>query len=654
MSPTVLQRSRWGAVGLVIALLTALVATAPAGAHPEGPAHHAPLPEHATTVMRAFFADTLAPQALPAVSSTACVGGDAAGYPCDNVDLEAFVPLAALGGSATEEANDIWGWTDPLTRSEYALVGMTFGTAFVDITDSSAPVYLGELPTHGAFGSPWRDIKTSANHAFIVSEARGHGVQVFDLTQLRGLSGPPVTFGETAHYNKIGSAHNIVVNEDTGFAYAVGVSGKGSCSGGLHMIDISNPTNPRAAGCFSSDGYTHDAQCVVYSGPDPHHQGSEICLNANEDTVTIVDVTNKSNPVQLSRTSYGGSAYTHQGWLTEDQAHFLLDDELDEQDFGHGTRTRIFDVSDLDSPTLVGTSTSSSAAIDHNQYVKGGHSYQANYRSGLRIVDLSDVANGNLSQVGYFDVWPADDAPQFNGAWSTYPYFDSGVVVVSGIEQGLFVVRPNLGGPGGDSPPTVQVTSPGDGTTVRGDVAVAATASDDNGVVSVDFIVDGVSIGVDGDGADGWSVSWDSTLVGDGLYAVSAVATDTASQTGIAAEVAVTVDNVVDATMHVGDLEGSATAAGRSGKWDATVTVTVHDDAEAPVAGATVTGSWGSGATGSCVTDAAGTCSTTVTGLRRNDPAVSFTVTGVTAVGRTHDASADHDPDSSSILIAAP
>ena len=71
------------------------------------------------------------------------------------------------------------------------------------------------------------------------------------------------------------------------------------------MIDISNPLVPGNAGCFSADGYAHDAQCVVYNGPDAAHQGGEICFNANEDTLTIVDVANKAAPVQLSRTGYG-------------------------------------------------------------------------------------------------------------------------------------------------------------------------------------------------------------------------------------------------------------------------------------------------------------------------------------------------------------
>ena len=428
--------------GVAAVLTLSTLAGGPVGAHPEGPAHHNPLPAHATETMRAFAEDQQAATTGTALGPTDCIEGKAGPYPCSNVDLLSYLPLSEIGGTrSNDKANDIWGWTDPLTGKEYAIVGRVFGTSFIDISTPGAPVYLGQLPTHGAFGSSWRDIKVRADHAYIVSEARSHGMQVFDLRRLRNVSNPPVTFTETAHYNKMSTAHNIAINEVSGFAYIVGAGGKNACSGGLHMVNIKTPASPSFAGCFSADGYTHDTQCVMYTGADGRYTGREICFNSNEDTVTIVDVTDKKAPVQLSRTPYAGSAYTHQGWLTEDQRYFLLDDELDEQNFGHGTRTRVFDVGNLRSPGVVSEFTSQSTAIDHNQYVKSGFSYQANYRSGLRILDARTPASG-LTQKGFFDIYPADDAAEFNGAWSNYPYFASGAVVVSGIEQGLFVVKP--------------------------------------------------------------------------------------------------------------------------------------------------------------------------------------------------------------------
>lgn len=312
-----------------------------------------------------------------ALSFTPCVGGEAGPYECENVDLFAFLPLSAMDCGSS---NDIWGWTDPLDGKEYALLGCNNGTAFVDVSDPENPVYLGKLPTHTT-SSSWRDIKVYQNHAFVVSEAGGHGLQSFDLTQLRDVTDPPVIFEETGHLGSFGQAHNLGLNEDSGFAYAIG--GFAQCNAGLIMINVQEPANPTFAGCFGSDGYTHDVQCVNYQGPDPDHAGAEICIASNEDTVTIVDVTNKGAPVQLARKTYLGSAYTHQGWLTEDHRYFLLDDELDELNHGHNTRTRIWDVQDLDNPALIGSFDAPVASTDHNQYIKDGYTYQSKDRKSV-------------------------------------------------------------------------------------------------------------------------------------------------------------------------------------------------------------------------------------------------------------------------------
>jgi choice-of-anchor B domain-containing protein len=450
-----------------VVLLFAAVTT-PVAAHPDETAHHNPLPAHATPAMRAFAEDQQEQSTAGGLGPTLCEGGSAGGFPCSNVDLEAFMPMADIGGTrSNEKANDVWGWTDG--TDEYAIIGRVFGTSFVRITGAGAPLYLGDLPTHGAFGSSWRDVKVFNDHALIVSEASQHGMQVFDLTQLRGRTTSGATFSETAHYNRVASAHNIAVNEASGYAYIIGASGKNGCSGGLHMVDLSNVRNPTFAGCFSADGYTHDTQCVTYTGPSSAYLNREICFSSNEDTLTIVDVTDKRTPVLLSRTPYPGSAYTHQGWLTADHTHFLLDDELDEQRGGHNTRTRIFDVTNLQNPVLRGAfDNPSTAAIDHNQYVRGDRVFQANYRAGLRILDISEISSASLTEVGFFDVYPDGDAAQFNGAWSTYPYFPSGKVVISGIEQGLFVVRPSplaAGDPTWAGPGAGTGTDPGTPTT---------------------------------------------------------------------------------------------------------------------------------------------------------------------------------------------
>jgi choice-of-anchor B domain-containing protein len=377
---------------------------------------------------------------LSAHEYTPCDAGMADIYPCEKIDLARRVHIDHLGGTTSDTGSDIWGWTDPLTGTEYAIITLSFGTSFVDISDPRNPVFLGKLDT-ATSSSIWRDVKTYQNHAYIVSEASGHGMQVFDLTKLRDVQTPPIDFVADYRYTEFGNAHNMVINEDSGFAYAVGTS---TCSSGLHMINLQNPIAPTNAGCFSSDGYTHDAQCVMYIGPDSDYVGQEVCFNSNEDTLTIVDVSNKTTPVQISRTGYSGSQYTHQGWLTEDQRYWLMNDELDEQNNGHNTKTHIWDLVDLDSPQLIGFYNGPKASIDHNLYVKGNYAYLTNYSSGLSIVDITDIGNTNLTQVAHFDGFPAHDNATFDGAWSNYPYFESGVVIMSDFDGGLFVLEPDL------------------------------------------------------------------------------------------------------------------------------------------------------------------------------------------------------------------
>jgi choice-of-anchor B domain-containing protein len=391
---------------------------------------------------------------LDSLLDTPCTNGMAGPYPCNDIDLTAFLPHADIGGGT---GNDIWGWTDPLTGREYALVGRSSGTAFVDISTPAQPVYLGNLPTKTAH-STWRGIKVFSDHAFIVSEALDHGMQVLDLKQLREVRSPPVTFTETAHYGGFGSTHTLAINNSTGFAYAAGTR---TCEGGLHAVDVRVPTSPRPAGCFGLDGYTHETQCVLYSGPDPTYRDREVCFSSNEDTLTIVDVTDKLEQVQLSRTGYGGSAYTHQGWLTEDQRFFLVNDEGDETAFKHPTRTWIWDVSDLDAPFIANSYDGPTSSIDHNLYIRGHLVYESNYRSGLRVLDASEIAQGLLREVGFFDLFPSDDAPAYNGAWSAYPFFASGSVAVNGIEQGLFVVRPRVTPKGQATGLSLTITGPG-------------------------------------------------------------------------------------------------------------------------------------------------------------------------------------------------
>lgn len=366
---------------------------------------------------------------------TPCEDNEAAGFPCSGFDLQDRLTNAQMDAGF---ANDSWGWTDPLDGKEYALIGLDNGTAFVDISNPTDIVYLGKLPTH-TVNSIWRDIKVYNNYAFVVSEASSHGMQVFDLTRLRNIDSPPVTFTEDAHYDGFGNAHNIVINTESGYAYGVGTSTFG---GGPHFINIQDPLNPVAAGGYSNNNYSHDAQVVTYNGPDPDYVGREILIGSNENLIAIVDITDKNNPQEIATITYPAIGYTHQGWFTEDQRFFLLGDEIDEISFGFNTRTVIFDFEDLDNPSIHFEYEGTNPSTDHNGYVVGNLFYLASYRAGMRVIDISNIENESITEIGYFDTFPANNNVGTSALWNVYPFFESGNIVLSG-SSGFTLVKAN-------------------------------------------------------------------------------------------------------------------------------------------------------------------------------------------------------------------
>ena len=395
-------------------------------------------------------------------------------FECSGYDLMGYVSLDEMNADA---GNDCWGWTDPSTGKEYALMGLDNGTAFVDISEPTQPIYLGKLPTE-TIPTVWRDIKVYKDHAFIVADFysdtpgndKNHGIQVFDLNILNGTS-KPTNFAHDFLYLEHGQAHNIAINEESGFAYSVGTN---TFEGGLHVLDISDPKNPTFSVGYQSEGYTHDAQVVNYKGPDVDHQGKEIFIGSNgrhpqeDDKVVIIDVSDKKNIQTITSFSYPNTGYTHQAWLTDDHRYLFVGDELDEIG-GKVTNTRIliFDLSDLDNPTLHEEFFYETDAIDHNGYVVGSKYYQANYSSGMRVIDIINIDQKSLTEIGYFDTYnenqtnkmsfgnqlnsksfdPDHGDPakgrqaEWKGAWSVYPFFNSENIIISDINSGLFIVK---------------------------------------------------------------------------------------------------------------------------------------------------------------------------------------------------------------------
>ncbi len=395
-------------------------------------------------------------------SQTPCVGGMAGGFPCEGLTLQGHISIANLGGKAYPgtnpmEAQDSWGWTDPLDNKEYAIVTLNDGTAFVDISVPTSPRFLGKL--NSTYTSPnssatswWHDVKVYNNYAYIVSEATNFGMQIFDLTRLRGLStsttntsGPNQMriFTRDGLYTGVSKTHNLIINEDTGYLYLLGSNVN---SGGPRILNLnSNPTNPSVVGNMSTWGYCHDAQVVLYDGPDPDYQGREIFVGAfsGNKKINIIDVTDKNNPTFISSVTYANKYYTHQGWFTEDKRFFIAGDEVDEETIGINTRTLVFDLNDLDNPYLYHSYSGPTAAIDHNGYVVGNRFYLANYNAGMRVLKVDNLYNAlpSMTEINHFDTHPSTDIASFYGAWNVYPFFKSGNIIISDLDEGLIIVK---------------------------------------------------------------------------------------------------------------------------------------------------------------------------------------------------------------------
>jgi choice-of-anchor B domain-containing protein len=355
------------------------------------------------------------------------------GFESSGMTLLSHIPLNNFAGVARSMGNDCWGYVSPSGR-EYAIMGLEGGFGFVEITNPTNPQILATIPGPS---SMWRDVKVVGHYAYGVSEG-GSGIQVMNLANIDNGQVTLVRNWTSGGYT---TTHNIVANEDAGTLWIVGAN---IGNGGLVHISLANPALPAFNGGWT-EMYVHDAQVVTWDRGALAGRQLAFCAGGFDTGLTetglrIVDVTNPNNPQVLSTVFYPNAAYAHQVWLSEDRRFLYLNDELDEPNgLNATTTTRIFNVEDPANAFYVGTFTSGEPAIDHNLYTHNGMIFQSNYRSGLRVFDALDPTSP--TPLAYFDTFPGSNSNEFNGAWSNYPYFPSGTIIVSDIERGLFVLR---------------------------------------------------------------------------------------------------------------------------------------------------------------------------------------------------------------------
>lgn len=330
--------------------------------------------------------------------------------------------VGRLQYSAGVSLNDIWGYS--ANNKEYALVGTYNGVSIVDVTEPSKPTEIKFIST---VNSIWKDIKVYKNYAYIV-----HGIYNFDKTTNKEITGLYIINLNTIYNDevkvhtfnldgKIQSAHNLFI-DDSGVAYLFGVNEVG----GALMLDLSKtPTNPEFIGTYSGH-YLHDGYVknnMLYG-----------CADKNGYFV-VVDINDKANAKELA-TSVTPNRTTHSAWLSEDEKYLYTTDERT------SAYITSFDVSDVDNIKQLDKIRfkKSENSIPHNTIYNNGFLISSYYSQGIQIVDATFPSN--MVEIGRYDTSP-NEKSEFSGAWGAYPYLPSGNILVSDIETGLHILKPN-------------------------------------------------------------------------------------------------------------------------------------------------------------------------------------------------------------------
>jgi choice-of-anchor B domain-containing protein len=303
-----------------------------------------------------------------------------------------------------------WGYTDSKGR-EYALLGVADGLSIVDITD----LELSEKAFVKNKSSTWTEVKTYKHYAYVVKDMANAGIQIIDLSEL------PLRVKVVNTVMDYPQNHNIWIDQEKGLMFAVGGSNMG-----VTIWSLENPEQPRVITTFNGTTYVHDM----------YVRGNRAYLaEILSKSFSIYDISEIQKPVLVKRVRDPNSPSIsfHNIWPTEDGKHLITTEETS------GQPVRFWDISDERKPKEVARWLGPSR-LAHNVHVLGNKLHIAHYGSGYRVLDISDITNP--FEVSYFNARGTDDTG-FIGVWGIYPYFKSKKVIMSSMEQGLFVVQYN-------------------------------------------------------------------------------------------------------------------------------------------------------------------------------------------------------------------
>jgi len=319
-----------------------------------------------------------------------------------------------------DELANIGGWTSP-SGVEYALVGTTSGLSIVDVSNPSNPVEVVLVPGPN---SQWREVKTYDHYAYVTTEGGG-GLQIVDLSQLPNAAPAIDWTGNGAISGQLNSIHSLHIED--GYVY---LHGSNLFQGATVIADIAtNPLSPNyvghTPGAYVHDGYVRGNYfyaCHIYNGD-----------------FTIYDISNKANPVPVGVKVTPGN-FTHNSWLSTNSQYLFTTDEVSDSYLTAYDVSNPSNITELDRIQI----TPGSGSIVHNTHIiqKNGGDFAVTswYKDGVVITDVTRP--DNMVNVGWYDTYTQGSGDGFKGDWGVFPYLPSGILVVSDINNGLFVLEP--------------------------------------------------------------------------------------------------------------------------------------------------------------------------------------------------------------------
>lgn len=317
------------------------------------------------------------------------------------------------------ELSNIGGYVDNL-GNEYALVGWTSGVTLVNVTN---PDSIFVQQTIGGINSQWREIKTWDHYAYVTTEGCCDGLQIIDLSTLPGLVTSKTWKGSGPIAGNLSTIHALHI-DNNGYLYLFGTNLFG---GTAITVSLADPWNPLYLGHLPGNNYVHDGYayndtlyaCHIYGG-----------------YVGFWNVTDKVNPLYITGQTTPG-AFTHNSWLNDERTVLFTTDEVSDSYLTSYDITNTGNIKELSRIQL----TPGSGSIVHNTHTLNNYEVVSWYKDGVAIVDANRPAN--MVVTGYFDTYTQGNGAGFNGCWGVYPYLPSGNLVVSDIDNGLYVLTPN-------------------------------------------------------------------------------------------------------------------------------------------------------------------------------------------------------------------